>query len=368
MAREYPELYQEYRKLRITEFQEEEWRKEAINSIMLAIADEKDDRKLFHSISSLGSVIQESRDVKNAEKMMDAIDLKRDCVDSFTKLLFAESAIRILQSIRDKKSKIYNDLATLAFDLANEVINTPISLSESTSSEKYLFSEPLFLNADIIIQRANKVINQVNREIQIIKQLNDKSSTQFRSNSFVLAFTHIRKIFHNLFNKWNSNSEQEIENNYQKDEIASNDTIPKTEKELELWMKKNNYNFLSYSINGSPIYEGFGIDKFPGQFIWYYTERGIKKQDKCFQTERELIEYAYSQIIADKWAKTHCIGFTGNINEKQELEKILKEANIEFIQDQIPYHGIERPAYRTFVLGNDVNNTKHLKEKYLKSL
>ena len=39
-----------------------------------------------------------------------------------------------------------------------------------------------------------------------------------------------------------------------------NGNIPKTEKELEEWMKANCANFNSYSINGNAIYEGFGIE------------------------------------------------------------------------------------------------------------
>jgi len=145
-----------------------------------------------------------------------------------------------------------------------------------------------------------------------------------------------------------------------------NNYLPKTEKELESWMKENCYNFENYSINGSAIYEGFGIDNFGGLFIWYYTERGEKNKLKYFQSEREIIEYAFNEIKADKWAKTHCIGFTTNEYEKRELEVILKETNIDFFQDEIPYYGLERPVYRTFVLGCDIKKTEHLKLKYYK--
>lgn len=146
----------------------------------------------------------------------------------------------------------------------------------------------------------------------------------------------------------------------------SDNNLPKTEIELESWMKANCYNFNSYSINGNAIFEGFGIDKFGGLFIWYFTERGESNNLKYFQSESELIEDAFCQIKADKWATTHCIGFTTSKAEKEELANILKNTAVEFFQDEIPYYGPERPVYRTFVLGFNINNTKQLKEKYYK--
>jgi len=145
-----------------------------------------------------------------------------------------------------------------------------------------------------------------------------------------------------------------------------NGYLPKSENELESWMKKNCYNFNSYSINGNVIYEGFGIENFGGLFIWYYTERGEKNKLKYFRSEPEIIEYAFNQIKADKWAKTHCIGFTTSKDEKQELENVLKNTKVDFFQDEIPYYGFGRPAYRTFVLGCDIKKTEHLKLKYYK--
>ncbi len=131
-------------------------------------------------------------------------------------------------------------------------------------------------------------------------------------------------------------------------------------------MKENRFNFNSYSINGNEIYEVFGIDKIGGQFIWYYTERGQKDNVKFFDTEKELIEYAYNQIKSDIWVKAHCIGFTTDKNEAIELTNTLKVLSIEFMQDEIPYYGPERPVYRTFVFGCDWHKVSNLKEKYNK--
>lgn len=141
--------------------------------------------------------------------------------------------------------------------------------------------------------------------------------------------------------------------------------IPQTEIELENWMKSNCYNFSNYSINGNFIWEGFGIEKNGSLFRWYYIERGQKDTLEIFRTEKEIIEFAYKQLITDKWAKTHCIGFCFDKNETEELADILKNLNIEYFQDEIPYC-VDKPAYRTFVLGCDITKVEDLRTKYYK--
>ncbi|MCU7551361.1 hypothetical protein OCK74_19725 [Chitinophagaceae bacterium LB-8] len=153
----------------------------------------------------------------------------------------------------------------------------------------------------------------------------------------------------------------------QMNETINHKQIPKTETELEQWMKENCFNFEGYSINGNAIYEGYGIDKSGGQYTWYYTERGQKNNLKFFLTEEEIIEYAYNQIANDKWAKTHCIGFNINKNEALELAQKLQGLGIDFFQDEVPYYGLQKPVFRTFVLGCDCNRVNNLKRKYYKA-
>ncbi len=143
-----------------------------------------------------------------------------------------------------------------------------------------------------------------------------------------------------------------------------NNYLPKTEIELENWMEENCFNFNSYSINENSIEEGFGIDKSEGFYIWYYTERGQKNNLKYFQTEAEIVAYAFNQINLDKWAKTHCIGFSTDYNIINDLKSELQKMKTDFFNDKIPYYGIDRPVYRVFVLGCDIQKTEHLKEKY----
>ena len=142
-----------------------------------------------------------------------------------------------------------------------------------------------------------------------------------------------------------------------------NEKTPENEIELEKWMKENCYNFNSYSINGNFIWEGFGIETNGSLFSWYYTERGQKNTLEIFRTEREIVEFAFNQISTDKWAKTHCIGFSIDKRQCDELAEELKKLNIDFIQDEIPYYA-EQPVFRIFVFGCDIQKTEYLKSQF----
>ncbi|MDY3520723.1 hypothetical protein PG614_05715 [Riemerella anatipestifer] len=138
---------------------------------------------------------------------------------------------------------------------------------------------------------------------------------------------------------------------------------PKTEIELQIWMKDNCFNFDAYSINGNFIWEGFGIDKIGSLFHWYYTERGQKYTQKIFRTEEEVVEFAFNLIKSDKWAKTHCIGFNYDKEKARELVLTLEKLEIEYLQDEIPFKRNQN-VFRTFVFGCDIKKVEHLKEKY----
>ncbi len=140
-------------------------------------------------------------------------------------------------------------------------------------------------------------------------------------------------------------------------------SVPNSILELENWMKDNCYNFISYSINGNFIDEGFSIEKNGNLFLWYYQERGIKRVIKEFQSEKEVVEYGFNKILNDKWAKAHCIGFSKNEKDINDLVSIITGLDIEYFQDKITYDDW-KPIFRVFVFGCDVNKLLFLKEKY----
>lgn len=152
--------------------------------------------------------------------------------------------------------------------------------------------------------------------------------------------------------------------------MKDKDYTPKTEKELASWMHQNCYNFSSYSIDGNSIYEGYGIEKGDeNSYFWYFTERGQKQLVKKFDTEEEIVAYAYNQIKSDDYANCHCIGFTCDEVLVKELIELLEKENIRYTRDTIPYYGAGNPPlHRIFVYGCDINKTKHLREKYMTDL
>lgn len=141
--------------------------------------------------------------------------------------------------------------------------------------------------------------------------------------------------------------------------------LPQTSKELASWMKARCYNFDRYSIGGNSICEGFGLEKAGSSYLWYYTERGQRTEVVSFTTEQEAVAHAYQQIVADKWATAHYVGLTDNQAEAQELAGRLGSLGIAFWQDELAnFYALQRPAYRTFVSGCDINRAEFLKRQF----
>lgn len=142
--------------------------------------------------------------------------------------------------------------------------------------------------------------------------------------------------------------------------------VPTTREALVRWMEEHGYNFNDYSINGNVIGEGFGIDEVGSEFQWYFTERGRKQVKNVFQSEREVVAFAFEQIRDDQWARSHCIGFLFDKAKADELKAKLEAIPLYYIADEIPYYGPEKPAYRFFVFGCDIKRAEGLRSAYFK--
>src|SRR5947209_7911894 len=101
-------------------------------------------------------------------------------------------------------------------------------------------------------------------------------------------------------------------------------------KDLSNWMTENCYNKDNYAIGGNKILEGYGIEADSEGFIWYYIERGLKKNIKKFKNVKDAAQYAYEQISKDITAKSHCIGFLKEKSKLYELESELIIRKVEY--------------------------------------
>ncbi len=137
---------------------------------------------------------------------------------------------------------------------------------------------------------------------------------------------------------------------------------PTTIKQLDKWMTDNCYNDNSYAIGDRIINEGCGLDEFGSLFVWYYTDRGKRENLDYFRTEQEAVEFAFKKITADKYAKSHRIGFIKDRNEVAELLAELANRNIEFWKEEIPI--LRERRTRIYVYGCDMLKVKDLQDKY----
>lgn len=134
-----------------------------------------------------------------------------------------------------------------------------------------------------------------------------------------------------------------------------------TIQDLENWMNENCYGD-SYAIGSRSIFEGFGLKRENENYIWYFTERGQHDNLKTFNSEKDAVEYAYGQIVSDKYANRHLLAMVKSKPESENIIHELKNRKITFETDQIPYGGLSDMRTRIFVFGCDIIKAADLKK------
>ena len=137
---------------------------------------------------------------------------------------------------------------------------------------------------------------------------------------------------------------------------------PSTIQELDEWMTAHCYPD-SYAIGKRIIHEGYGLYRDGNQFVWFYTERGVRDDLHHFQTESEAVAYAFAAIINDKTANRYLIGLVTAAQE-QALFTELNARDVAYWKDEIPYGGLHDKRSRIFVFGCDIRRVPDLLEKY----
>lgn len=136
-----------------------------------------------------------------------------------------------------------------------------------------------------------------------------------------------------------------------------------TINQLNEWMTTNCYND-SYAIGNRSIDEGCGLDQFGSLYVWYYTGRGERQNLNYFQTEKEAVQFAFKEITTDKNANKHLVGFLKVKTDEIALLSELRNRNVEFYKDEIPYGGLLDIRIRVFVFGCAIKKVLDLRDKY----
>ncbi|MBC7572269.1 MAG: hypothetical protein H7319_21450 [Spirosoma sp.] len=119
----------------------------------------------------------------------------------------------------------------------------------------------------------------------------------------------------------------------------------------------------SYAIGRRIIHEGYGLYRDGNQFVWFYTERGVRDILRHFQTESEAVAYAYAAITGDKTANRYLVGLVTSAQEQTLLTE-LDARGVAYWKDEISFGGLHDKRSRIFVFGCDIRRVSDLLEKY----
>lgn len=138
----------------------------------------------------------------------------------------------------------------------------------------------------------------------------------------------------------------------------------KTIAELEKYLEDESFDDITIGKHFTA--EGYVIEKNGNAYEFGYTERGNKSILKSFSSEPELVEYARSKLLADKWNKAHLVAWVWSEAEILKAEQELTKYNINFKRNDIPNYLPEKKAYRIFVYGKDYLKLAEFTKKYYK--
>ena len=137
-------------------------------------------------------------------------------------------------------------------------------------------------------------------------------------------------------------------------------------EELEKYLEDECYSFIDITIGKHRAPEGSVIEKNGYAYNFCYSERVIKQVIKSFSREKDLVEYAYEKLSADKWNKAHLVAWVWSECEILQAEQDLQKNDIIFERNDVPNYSQGRTAYRIFVFGRDVEKLAEFKKRYYK--
>ncbi len=140
----------------------------------------------------------------------------------------------------------------------------------------------------------------------------------------------------------------------------------KTIKELCTYLEDECYHMHGIGIENHSTQDGIIIEKTGDSYVYCSIERGVKSIVRSFDTEEELVQYAYEILTGNDDYKTHLAVWVWNEDEILEAEEELRKRGIRFKRNDIRRFSEGKNAYRIFVFGKDVLRVDFLKDQYWK--
>ncbi len=141
----------------------------------------------------------------------------------------------------------------------------------------------------------------------------------------------------------------------------------KTLEELQQWLDENFYNrdIISTSVTGTYSDKSLLFTEQNGKWRMLDHDGGTTVILEQFDTEEELVEYAYNLCMRSRWWNSHLAVSTTSAWKMSRAKGKLRNMGIHYEQNDIPNYRDGRTLYRLYVFGRDQLLTKELENEYI---
>jgi hypothetical protein len=141
---------------------------------------------------------------------------------------------------------------------------------------------------------------------------------------------------------------------------------PANIEELKNWMAEQCFNEFCFAVTDIPnSFQGYALDKKDGNYRWFHTDPMGDTVLKISTNEMEIVKFAYDQMVNEKSARFHLIGFHWDRTKIDELLDELTKRNVEYEVDTIEHNDEKEFHIRVFVVGCDIKKVKDLENLYI---
>jgi len=161
MARE--ERLEEYRRYRVPEIQEHEWRREMAREALDKLETASENMERVNQFTKYGSLVEDMNDEDGPLVMRDYVEVNLDKLDSHTASILINNILRCVGVIRDRKLR--QTVISECIGLLETVLNKPIYISNDyieSYGANFRSEEDMVKSLETVIKYGKKMLRKVN--------------------------------------------------------------------------------------------------------------------------------------------------------------------------------------------------------------